>query len=420
VETPGQSARMIEWLRTKGVRVSDLTAETVKGLLRKKDLAKPARKLLRLRQEGGKTSPKKLASILACLCFDHRARGLQQFYGAHTGRWSGRRFQPHNLYRPTLKPEVLFPALERFKAGQFRELLADKLSPAEVAASSIRSMIQPAPGHGFLCQDYSSIEAVTCAWMVEDKRLLAAYRAGKDLYKLTAALLFGKPYDSIEKKSREREIAKIANLAFQYGGTHGAWAKFDSKGIATKSEVTGYVAAWKKANPLIVKFWKRTEEAAKKAVENPGKVFAAFRCRWFIAKNDFLACKLPSGRCLYYPFPEIGMARKPWGETEALHYRKPLGGSKGILVDTWGGTLVENIVQAVARDVLVVGLWGCYKRGWLPVLMVHDEILCEVPEAEMTEVNLAEMGRLMSTLPKWAEGLPVRTDGWMGKYYRKD
>ena len=455
---------MRSWLESVGYPVKDLQAQTVEELLTQDDLPAKARRLLEIRQQLGKSSTAKYEAFLRMACDDSRVRGTMLYHGASTGRWAGRGPQPHNMPRGTEKlntDDLINLAFQDLSGGpDLVELLYGDVMG--LASSAVRGVISAAPGNELFCSDFSSVEARVNAWLAGQEDVLDSFAAGLDLYKVAAAQIFNVIYEAVDK--HQRQTGKCSELALGYGGGIGAYASMASNyrvdldtlpehvfPVATPGELekaremadaylklkpgsmTHEAAAacdiikqkWRASRQEIVAFWYALERAAKAAIQSPGTVFQAGHLSRiaFAVKDRWLLCRLPSGRCLFYTDPTVER-RTHVTETgyerirESIRYWTVDGYTrKWQRAYAYGGKLCENVVQAVARDLLAEALQRVECAGYPTVLHVHDELVAERP---IGTGNLEEFNELVSTLPPWAEGLPLTADGWQGIHYRKD
>lgn len=413
LENPNSVAQLKDWLEMAGIRVDSLNKATVQELLAK--VPDPTiRRVLQLRQLLGKTSTKKYQAMLAASCKDERVRGLLQYYGAaRTGRWAGRLVQLQNLPQNHLDDIDKVRALARERDVDTLEMTFDSVS--DVLSQLIRTAIEAKPGHTFLVADYSAIEARVVAYLAGEQWRLDVFAQGGDIYCSSASQMFKVPVEKHGVNGHLRQKGKIAELACGYGGGVAALKAFgaDKMGL-TDDEMQDIVMQWRLASPSIPRFWRDAENAAKRAIENPGRTYT-LRCGVRYRRDaDALRCKLPSGRVLTY-----------WGAHIDEHNGRPsvifMGQNqttrKWERTETWGGKLVENIVQAYARDCLAVALLRLDAAGYNIVFHVHDEIIAEEPIDGRSWQDMAEiMGQPIS----WAPGLLLRGDGYSTTFYKKD
>lgn len=292
-------------------------------------------------------------------------------------------------------------------------------SPLQVLSDCLRGFLIAKPGHDFIACDWSSIESRILAWLAGEEYKLEIYRGHGKIYEFNAAGIYRVPIESITKEDPRRQVGKVAELAFGFGGGKGAWAQMAKNyGIKyNEKDAETFKNGWREINPKTVKFWYNLENAAIAATTNPGRIYSVDKIS-YKRSGSFLWCRLPSGRVLCYPYPEIQEKPTPWYSVKpTLTYKSEDSQSKKFeRVLTYGGSLCENVTQATAADILREGLKNCTRRGYQVVLHVHDEIVAEVPESFG---SVKEMEEIMSIVPEWAEGLPLACGGWRGKRFRK-
>jgi len=407
LNNPNSVAQMKNWLAENGIETDTLDKKAVAELL--KSAPGQLGEVLELRQQLAKSSVKKYQAMEAVACSDDRARGLFQFYGANrTGRAAGRLIQCQNL--PQNHMADLEQARRLVRSGDFvmLNLLYDNV-PA-LLSELIRTAFVPKDGRKLIVADFSSIEAVVLAWLAGEKWTLEAYAQKRDLYIENAEIMFGAPKGSIDKKSPMRQKSKIAVLACGYQGSVGALKAFGALEMGlNEEELKPLVDAWRAANPNIVRFWWDADKAAKDAVKQ--KTTTETRGIRFSYQGDMLFITLPSGRKLSYVKPRIGTNR--FG-SECVTYEGIGATKKWERIESSPGKWVENITQAVARDILYYALSAF--RSSDVVLHIHDEIVIEADQ----HISLEAVCEQMSRVPPWARGLPLRADGYTCNYYRKD
>ena len=407
LENPNSVAKMKDWLSENGLETDTLGKKAVAELL--KTAPKPLAEVLSLRQQLAKSSVKKYQAMESVACADNRARGLFQYYGANrTGRAAGRLIQCQNL--PQNHMADLEQARSLVRSGDFTtlDLLYDNVPV--VLSELIRTAFIPKDGYKFIVADFASIEAVVLAWLAGEKWTLEAYSEKRDLYIENAEIMFGVPKGSIDKKSPLRQKSKIAVLACGYSGSVGALKAFGALEMGLKEEeLKPLVDAWRAANPHVVKFWWDADKAAKTAVKQKKKIDThGIR---FSYQSDMLFITLPSGRRLAYVKPRIGENR--FG-SECVTYEGIGATKKWERIESSPGKWVENITQAVARDILYYALSTFRSAG--VVMHIHDEVVIEVGR----HVSPAIVCEQMSRVPPWADGLPLRCDGYETSFYKKD
>lgn len=409
LDNPNSVAQLKDWLSAVGVNVDSLNKATVQDL--KAKVSDPTtRRVLELRQLLGKTSTTKYAAMTNAVCKDSRVRGLLQYYGAgRTGRWAGRLVQVQNLPQNHLDGIADVRELVKQRDLDTLELAFD--SVPDVLSQLIRTAFVAKPGCTFLVADYSAIEARVIAYLAGEKWRQEVFANGGDIYCSSASAMFKVPVVKHGINGHLRQKGKIAELACGYGGGVGALKAFgaDKMGL-TDDEMQQIVTQWRAASPTIPRFWRDVESAAKRALNNPGRTATVPCGVKYRMDDDALRCLLPSGRVLSYwgawldsdgsiCFMGQNQTTRQWEKTE-----------------TWGGKLVENIVQAYARDCLAVAMVRLEAEGWHICFHVHDEVIVEAPEGSRWEDVAEVMGRPID----WAPGLILRGDGYETKFYMKD
>ena len=412
---PNSPAQLMGWLQTKiGREIPDLTKATVAEMLKDETIPGDARRVLEIRQELAKTSVKKYDAMHEAVCEDGRARGLLQFYGARTGRWAGRLIQVQNLPRNYI--ESLDTARQLTKLLRTDALKLVYGNVPDTLSQLIRTAFIPSPGNVFVVADFSAIEARVISWLAGEKWRLDAFRAGKDIYCESASKMFGVPVEKHGRNSHLRQKGKVAELALGYQGGVGALKAMgaDKMGLSD-TELQDIVERWREANPRIVSLWRDVEDTAKNLIraDFDYSILASNKLE-LLYNPAMLTIKLPSGRQLFYPNPRIETNRNGF---ESITYDGlNLAHAWGRL-ETYGGKLTENIVQAVARDCLAVTLARLEHAGYDTVMHIHDEVVLDVPEEA---ADLDRVIRLMTEPIPWAPGLPLDADGFVGAYYKKE
>ena len=409
LENPNSVAQLKGWLGENGVEAESLSKKAVSEMIGESD--GEVEELLRLRLLMAKTSVKKYEAMERSVCLDGRVHGLLQFYGANrTGRWAGRLVQVQNLPQNHLQDLGLARSL--VKEGRFEdvEMLYD--STPGVLSELIRTAFVPEPGCRFVVADFSAIEARVLAWLAGERWRLEVFSSHGKIYEASASAMFHVPIEEVTKGSTLRQKGKIAELGLGYGGAAGALVSMGALDMGlSEDDLPSLVAAWRRANPHITQFWWDVDKAAVEAVTKRAKTRAGRI--GFEYRSGILFVMLPSGRKLAYVKPR--MAVNKFGR-EGLTYEGILENKKWGRIETYGPKLVENIVQGTARDLLAEAMLRVEKRGYPIVMHCHDEIIAEVPEG-MGSVE--EMCEVMAVRPVWAEGLPLRADGYECPFYQK-
>lgn len=387
-------------------------AETGLADARKTTVAGVDHPLVRARQALASIAAGKLRAGLARVSDDGRLRDAHRYYGGHTGRWAGRGMQLQNLPRPD-------KAFEEWTDAQICKL-ADRVrgglhiaTPAEINLL-LRATLRARDGYTFAVCDFSGVEARALAWCAGDEEALDVFTSGKDPYKVAAAEIFGVSYEQVDKPMRH--VGKIAELACGYGQGGAKFAE-TAASMGADLEAAGVdsfevVDRWRRLHAPTVRFWSDVENAFRAAIG--GREVTLAGCTFQPSSDgEDVAIWLPSGRPIVYPDARITTARAGRRGTSIVFS----GGHTGEEF-TYGGKLVENLIQALCRDMLAHSLVGAEAASLNPVMHVHDEIVAEVPE-QSGEEGLQELRRIMTTLPEWAEGFPVGAAGFHGRVYRK-
>ena len=409
LENPNSIQQMKEWLANKGINTDSLDKKAVAELL--KIVPEDVADILRLRQQLAKSSVKKYQAMQASACADGRARGMFQFYGANrSGRWAGRIIQLQNLPQNHLSD--LEEARSVVKSGDYELMNMLYEDVPDTLSQLIRTAFIPRPGYKFVVSDFSAIEARVLAWLSGEQWRLDVFTSHGKIYEASASAMFHVPIEEVTKGSPLRQKGKIAELGLGYGGAAGALVSMGALEMGlSEDELPSLVAAWRRANPHITQFWWDVDKAAVEAVTKrtgtrAGRITFEYR-------NGILFVILPSGRKLAYVKPR--MAVNKFGR-EGLTYEGILENKKWGRIETYGPKLVENIVQGTARDLLAEAMLRVERKGYPIVMHCHDEIIAEVPEG-MGSVE--EMCEVMAVRPSWAEGLPLRADGYECPFYQK-
>jgi len=419
-----QIEQIKDWINAQSVTVESIAKDKITDLLRKK-LPSNVRRLLELRQEGGKTSTAKLRAMLNCASSNDRIKNMFQYHGASTGRWAGRKVQLHNMPRPAIlkTQKQIETVIELINAQDFDT--ADLLhgSPMQIVSDLTRSVLVAGENCEFLCNDFNSVEGVVLPWLAGEQKVLDTFLEFGELYKPAAVEVYRVAIDKVT--SSQRQVGKVVVLSMGYGGGVGAFQQMAvNYGVKVTDEKAEQIKlAFRAANPNIVNYWYALERAAVNAVRHPGVAFGAgpkdHRRVKFKTNGSFLRCRLPNGKMICYPYPKIKPVETPWGQfKDALIYkgRNSRTNQQWVDLSTYGGKLAENITQATARELLAEAMLRLDALDYNVVMHIHDEIICE--HAIGTK-SLSEMDSIMCNSEDWAEGLPVLADGWFGKRFRK-
>lgn len=426
LQNPNSVKQLARWLSAEtGDDITTLRKETIKELLGR-DNADHVQRMLEIRQELGKTSTKKYDAIEAAVCDDGRVRGLLQFYGANrTGRWAGRLVQVQNLPRTYTEP--LEFARELVKGRKLDALRTVYGSPNDTLSQLIRTAFVAAPGNVLIDADFSAIEARVISWLADEEWRLEVFRTHGKIYEASASQMFGVPLERIKKGNPEyslRQRGKVAELALGYQGGVPAMRQMDTgKLLADLSdeEIKDIVDKWRNTNPKIRNLWYSFNDAAIRVIQNGGSL--RVRCCTFARECDCIrgttcmTISLPSGRKLYYVEPAVGENR--WGGP-SITYMGVNDKNKWGRIETYGGKLVENVVQAIARDCLAQAIEHLEAAGLPVVFHIHDEVVIDTAAFDTNDAMLDKVVKIMSTPIPWAEGLPLGADGWTGEFFKKD
>ncbi|GIN37819.1 DNA polymerase [Heyndrickxia oleronia] len=416
---PNSGPQLTKWLSDKGVEVENLQKETVSNLVETTE--GDVKRALEIRQELSKTSVKKYQAMVSAVCKDGRVRGLLQFYGANrTGRWAGRLVQVQNLPRNYL--ETLGHARELVREKKVDALKLIYGNVPDTLSQLIRTAFVPSEGNLLLISDFSAIEARVIAWLAGEQWRLDVFNTHGKIYEASASQMFGVPLDLIKKGNPEyalRQKGKVAELALGYQGAGGALAQMDKDQEIDPKDYSDIVRRWRASSKRIVDLWYSLENAALSVMRTgqPAGVRGLILARESDIQNglDFLTISLPSGRKLFYVKPFL--SENDFGK-EALHYwGLDQTTKKWTKVNTYGGKLVENVVQAIARDCLAITLERLENAGYQTVMHIHDEAVLDVPKEK---ANLEMVEKIMSQEISWAPGLPLNADGFVSEYYKKD
>ena len=420
VDNPNSTAQLMKWLSDNGTETPDLRKGTVEELLKGQPEG-AVRRMLELRQQLGKTSVKKYQAMEEAVCGDGRIRGLTQYYGANrTGRWAGRLVQLQNLPRNYLNS--LDYARELAKAGNHDGIRLLYGNVQDTLSQLIRTAFIPSEGNHLVVADFSAIEARVIAWLAGERWVNEVFATHGKIYEATASQMFHVPIEKIAKGNPEyslRQKGKVATLALGYQGGVSALIAMGALAMGIpEEELPDIVARWRKANPRIRDLWYAVEQAALAAVRTAAP--QAINGLIFRLEGDllygqaFLTIQLPSGRKLFYAKPFL--KENQFGKTAVHYYSMGQQTKKWEVSSTYGGRLVENIVQAVARDCLAVTLKRIAARGLQVVFHVHDEVILDAPP----QVTAEEICRLMAEPVPWAPGLILKGAGFESNYYMKD
>lgn len=421
LDNPGSDAQIKNWIEARtGIAVPSLAKDAMADVIKQFDNNDEVMAVLALRNKLAKTSIKKYYAMISCAMADDRVRGTFQFYGANrTGRWAGRLLQLQNLSK-NHTPHIEIPReLIRKRDWETVELMYDDVP--DILSQLVRTALIAPKGKVFSVADFSAIEARVISWFANEEWRMEVFRGDGKIYEATGSKMFNVPISAITKGSELRQKSKISELALGYEGSLGALSRMGGEQMGLSDvEMIGLVRKWRDANPAIVDMWHELDNASKQAVKYGRPVTATCRNIVFDYDGSYMTIQLPSGRKLFYANPHFKNKKVGNGVIQSLYY-------DGIIqktnqwgeIDTYGGKLTENIVQATARDLLGNSMLNLAKNGFLPVCHIHDECLVEVPEENAKELY-DKMVQIMSIPPEWASDLPLRADGYTTPFYLKD
>ncbi len=409
LENPNSPIQLKEWLQSQGADVESLAKKEVKELLTAAE--GEVKEVLQLRQLLSKSSVKKYTAMETCCCKDGRAHGLLQFYGANrTGRWAGRLIQVQNLPQNHISDLEVGRSLIRNGCFDAAEVLYD--SVPDLLSQLIRTAFVPKEGCKFIVADFSAVEARALSWMAGEKWRMEVFEKNGDIYCASASQMFGVPVEKHGVNGELRQKGKIAELALGYGGSVGAMVSMGALDMGlTEDELTGIVAAWRQSNPRIVRFWWNVGKAAMTAVKE--KTLTRAGCFSFRCESGFLIATLPSGRSLFYARPRV--IRNEY-DRESLTYEGVGVSKRWERIESYGPKIVENLTQALCRDLLAEAMERLNRNGYRIVMHVHDEVVIEADR----KADVDTVCRIMSITPSWAEGLTLNAAGYDCDFYQKD
>lgn len=435
LDNPNSIRQLAQWLTDatdSDAEITSVTKETVATMLKQPQPANVQR-MLEIRQELGKTSTKKYDALETCISDDGRVRGLLQFYGANrTGRWAGRLVQVQNLPRTYTHP--LPPARQLVKDRNIDGLRMMYGSINDTLSQLIRTAFVATPGNVLIDADFSAIEARVISWLAGQEWRLEVFRTHGKIYEASASQMFHVPIEKIKKGNPEyalRQRGKVAELALGYQGGVSAMRRMDvghNLDDLSDDEVKGIVDRWRETNSMIRDLWNIVDSAAITVITNGGAqtirsettdAIITLACELdVITGTRYMTILLPSGRKLYYPSPEIGVNR--WGNPSVSYTGQNQTTKRWERVETYGGKLVENIVQAIARDCLAIAIENLEAQGLHVVFHIHDEVVIDTPAWADEDTMLETVTKIMTKPIPWAQALPLNADGWVDKFFKKD
>ena len=401
LDNPNSPTQMKKWLSDKEIKVDSIDKKTVEQLI--PAVSDEVKEVLKLHSMLSKSSVKKYEKMMDSICPDNRARGMFSFYGAgRTGRFSGRLIQLQNLPQNHLS-DLEVPK-ELIKNGNFEKLRQKYNNISDVLSQLIRTAFIPAKGRKFIVADFSAIEARVIAWLADEKWRMDAFAKGEDIYCTSASRIYGVRVEKHGENAELRQKGKVAELACAYGGSVGAMKRMGGSDLElTDGELQTLVDDWRKASPNIVNLWNEVDTAAAEAINNNCETCT--HGLTFCRDEDLLFITLPSGRRLAYCTPIVTKDRIKFAGVDSM--------KKWAVIETYGAKLVENIVQGIARDILLYAMENL--RDYNIVAHVHDEVIIEVEH----DVAVEDICGIMGKTPEWAEGLLLRADGYECDFYMK-
>lgn len=431
LDNPNSVSQLKDWLNKEigtgeeEPEIQSLSKDIVKKLLNREDNSPDVQRMLQIRQELGKTSTKKYDAIKICVCPDKRVRGLLQFYGANrTGRWAGRLVQVQNLPRTYTDPIELA-----------RELVTDRKTTAvrclygsvsDTLSQLIRTAFIASPGNVLIDADFSAIEARVISWLAGEQWRLEVFRTHGKIYEASASQMFGVPIELIKKGNPEyalRAKGKVAELALGYQGSSGALINMGALEMGLhEEELPDIVNRWRAANRHIQSLWYEMDEGARQVIGFGGAVNV--HGLWLAREYDYnqgvycFTITLPSGRKLFYINPKIGTNR--FGGESITYWGMDQTSKKWKEIETYGGKLTENVVQAIARDCLAEAIERLEAAGFPIVFHVHDEVVIDIKPYADNEAMLQQVVDIMKQPPAWAADMPLNAAGWVGDFFTKD
>ena len=423
LNNPNSVKQLAAWLEEEtGEEVAALRKDTVAKMLARDDNSPQVQRMLEIRQELGKTSTKKYDAIEVAVCPDGRVRGLLQFYGANrTGRWAGRLVQVQNLPRTYTEPLEL--ARELVKGRNLNALKAIYGSIPDTLSQLIRTAFIAPPGHILIDADFSAIEARVISWLAGEEWRLEVFRTHGKIYEASASQMFGVPLELIKKGNPEyalRQKGKVAELALGYQGSTGALINMGALDMGIPEEdLPDIVTRWREANRRIRDLWYKMDAAAVQIITQGGAVGVnnvdIAREFNYEQGTDCMTITLPSVRKLYYIEPQIG--QNQWGSPSISYRGMDQTTKKWKRIETYGGKLVENCVQAIARDCLAQAIEHLEAAGLPVIFHIHDEVVIDCPPNAAT---LEDVVKIIAQPIPWAPDLPLGADGWVGQFFKKD
>lgn len=427
LNNPNSVKQLAEWLDSRvDTDVTSVNKAVVADLM-SEDNTPEVQRMLEIRQELGKTSTKKYDAIKTCVCADSRVRGLLQFYGANrTGRWAGRLVQVQNLPRTYTQAIEVARDLVRNEDTNGLRVCYGMNAVSDTLSQLIRTAFVASPGNKLVDADFSAIEARVISWLAGEQWRLDVFKTHGKIYEASASQMFGVPMELIKKGNPEyalRAKGKVAELALGYQGSTGALINMGALNMGlTEDELPEIVDRWRNANSKIRDLWYEMDNAAIQVIQYGGcqKVHAVTLAREhdYTYGKSALTITLPSGRKLFYIDPSVGENR--WGNPSITYMGMDQTSKKWRRIETYGGKLTENCVQAIARDALADAIERLEAAGFPIVFHVHDEVIIDIKPFAEDKAMLQAVTDIMTQPIPWAPGLPLGADGWVGDFFTKD
>lgn len=428
IDRISQTQRIVKFCQAAGIRINDCQAMTVDKVLdfvtqhpeKVQEKHKAAIEILTIRKFFGKTATSKYDKILECADKNDRVKFTMLYHGARTGRWSGRLIQPHNFFKPTINKKCDVDHFVHSVSSRPIDCVEAVYQPyIHAAASATRMMIAAPKGKTFYIADYAAIEARVVFWVAKDKTGLNIYHRGLDAYCEIASRIFNRTITKADE--HERFIGKSVTLGCGFGLSAAGFVRSVKEmwNVDVPEKLAkDAVAVYRETHKEVVKLWYETEQMCFKALDNPGQVYTYLDLRAIKPTNrDFLYVFLPSGRYITFPYPKIVNHKTSWGEIKpTISYYT--WDNKWIRTHTYGGKLVENIVQATARDIMAYGMMEAEFKGYPVTFTVHDELVFELNQ-ERAANDKIELDKLLQTSPSWAQGLPILVESGLSTRYKK-
>lgn len=426
LNNPNSVSQLKDWLNKEtGEEIDSLSKDIVKKMLNRDDNSPDVTRMLQIRQELGKTSTKKYDAIKKCVCPDGRVRGLLQFYGANrTGRWAGRLVQVQNLPRTYTDPIELARDLVHDRQEDALRVIYGSVS--DTLSQLIRTAFVASPGNVLVDADFSAIEARVISWLAGEQWRLEVFRTHGKIYEASASQMFGVPLELIKKGNPEyalRAKGKVAELALGYQGSNGALINMGALDMGLhEEELPEIVTRWRNANRNIVNLWYAMDEAAVQVISFGGSksVRGLYLAREYDANQGTycLTITLPSGRKLFYINPRLGTNK--FGGSSIIYDGVDQASKRWKHIETYGGKLTENVVQAIARDCLAEAIERLEAAGFPIVFHVHDEVVIDIKPYADNDTMLKTVCDIMKQPPAWAADMPLNAAGWVGDFFTKD